>query len=222
MASTGDGVTSATGAGGSACITGGGGAGSQDEICGNGVDENGNGFVDEGCTCDVGATQPCFNGHGDVCDCQVGTQTCVPTGEFGQWGPCEGAMKTCVGPLDPTCELCGNGVDDDCDGEDDEGCVLDVEVNIDGDCVTASCPPQAPYPIGCDIVFSGNDPRGCVANMPGSSVVYFQEGDNCGVGNVSGTLKCSSLPGAPLDAANCPMNKSTTYYPADSSGCPAT
>src|SRR5262249_5123449 len=157
---------------------------------------------------------------GGLCECKTGEQQCEVSGEIGQWGPCSGAELTCMNALDDSCELCGNGVDDDCDGQVDEDCVLDVMVNIDGDCVTAQCPPQAPYPIGCNIVFSGNDGRGCVANMQGSSVVYFQEGDVCSAGHVSGTLSCSSQSGDPLGPANCPINKPNKYYPSSPSGCP--
>jgi hypothetical protein len=115
-------------------------------------------------------------------------------------------------------------LDNDCDGTADEGCptIVTVTVNLDGDCVTARCPPEAPYPVGCDITMAGGDSRGCVASTPTSPVVYFQEGDRCGAGHVTGTLDCSSEPGAPLNATNCPINKPTRYYPADRSGCPAT
>jgi hypothetical protein len=58
-------------------------------------------------------------------------------------------------------------------------------------------------------------------NSPGGPVVYFQEGDKCGAGKVTATLLCSSQPGAPLGPANCPINKSTKYYPQNESGCPA-
>jgi hypothetical protein len=211
----------AGGTGGAPCGSGqGGGAPGPTEICGNGIDDNSNGFIDEGCACDAGTIQPCYPGHDGLCTCEIGQQTCIVAGEFGQWGPCSGALVTCAGALDPTCEVCGNGVDDDCDGAIDEDCIIDLEVDIDGDCVTASCPPQAPYPISCNIVMSGNDSRGCVANAPGSAVVYFQEGDNCGAGHVTGTLQCSSQLGAPLSQANCPINKSDKFYPANKSDCP--
>ena len=63
-----------------------------------------------------------------------------------------------------------------------------MPLNINGDCVTASCPPNAPHPVGCNITFDGGDDRGCVAHVPGSSAVYFQEGDACLQGHLSGTL----------------------------------
>ncbi len=281
------GGSGATGTGGggnqAGCQTdGGGGVGAGGsgtggpEQCGNGLDDNLNGFVDEGCSCTSGTTQSCYLGPptaAGIGKCVTGNQTCIAQGEFPQWGPCTGSItptiETCEGSVDEDCdgqidescgccegdvqpcgsqdgvcvpgsqtcvggvwgdclggvqpnpEVCGNGLDDDCNGQVDDGCTLNIPVNIDGDCVTASCPPQAPYAIGCQITMSGNDPRGCVANN-GSSVVYFQEGDKCGAGHVSGTLLCSSQPGSPLDANNCPINKSTKYYPSDKSGCPAT
>jgi hypothetical protein len=97
-----------------------------------------------------------------------------------------------------------------------------VSVEIDGDCVTAECPADNPYPVGCDIVMEGGDERGCVASTPENSVVYFQEGDACGAGHVEGTLGCAARPGDPLDAESCPINKPVTYYPATPDGCPET
>jgi hypothetical protein len=128
----------------------------------------------------------------------------------------------CGGGVEPVDEICNNGIDDDCDGDTDEGCVIDVEVHLDGDCLTASCPPQAPYPIGCDITMAGGDSRGCVASTPTSSTVYFQEGNACGAGKVTGTLKCSSQPGAKLDQTTCAINKSDKFFPDTKDGCPDT
>ena len=223
--SSGDGGSAGTGtidgaAGGGAC------PGAIDtpvpEVCDNGLDDDLNGFIDESCACSLGATQPCFGGQpseATLPHCMMGVQTCVGTAEFPGWGPCEGWG---CGATPPPEEICDNGVDDDCDGQVDEGCDLEVEVNIDGDCVTASCPPQAPFPIACNITMSGGDHRGCIANS-GGALVYFQEGDKCGAGHVGGTLLCSSQPPtAPLSESNCAINKSTKYYPPDPSGCPAT
>jgi hypothetical protein len=199
------------------------------EACGDGLDNDLNGFVDEGCPCTIGATQACFGGLPSQASapCSMGTQQCTGTPEFHGFGKCTGWQ---CGPVTQD-EICGNGVDDDCDGLVDEGCGITMPVNLDGDCLFAACPPQAPYPIGCNIVMEGGDSRGCVSVAPGGGVVYFQEGDACPIfgigdaGHVSGQLLCSSVPGAPLDDNNCPITtKSTHYYPTSGGpprfGCP--
>ena len=170
----------------------------------------------EGCPCaTAGETRSCAVAGGTGA-CGMGTQTCTVGLEFPAWGPCGDVPE-------PSAEAC-NGVDDDCDGMTDEGCPTTVTVGVmlDGDCVTARCPPEAPYPIGCDIMMAGDDSRGCVASSATSPVVYFQEGDRCGAGRVTGTLTCSSDPGAGLNEMNCHINKDVRYYPMDRSGCPAT
>ena len=199
------------------------------ETCGNGLDDDHNGFIDESCPCTSGATQKCFGGplaRSDAPECTKGMQTCIGE-EFTGWGAAKAgaAGRRRRHPSSATTML-----DDDCDGQVDEGCVLDVPVNIDGDCIAVSCPPQAPYPVGCDLSMEGDDSRGCVANMPGSSSVYFQEGDQCplpppfdfgGAGHISGTLLCSTQPpSTPLAANSCAIDKEQPIYAMDPSGCP--
>ncbi len=235
----------------------------------NGLDDDQDGLVDEGCACAEGATQVCFLGTSaaqvGVGVCVGGSQTCEVTtgGEFGDtaWGPCTGSLgpgaETCGDGVDSDCdgadpacgggggdgsggggtgvggagvgggggcvpgpEICGNGVDEDCNGVDDACDVIDVSIFLLGDCITASCPASHPYPVGCEVLFSPGDDRGCVASTPSSSVVYFQAGDQCENGLVGGTLSCSTSVGAPLDASSCPINKPIPIYATDPSGCP--
>ncbi len=105
-----------------------------EEIC-DGLDNDCDDDVDEGCTCAEGDSQSCYTGpdgtagHGA---CVEGTQTC---GSDGTWGDCEGAVE----PADETCNL----VDDDCDDETDEGfepescgdgiCMVTVETCVKGE-----------------------------------------------------------------------------------------
>ncbi|MDI7268721.1 MAG: MopE-related protein [Myxococcota bacterium] len=89
------------------------------EICGDGLDNDGDGAVDENCSCLTGATQGCYSGDPAVAGigaCRLGTQACEEVGEFGEWG-------ACVGSGLPRDEVCGDGVDNDCDGTADEGCL---------------------------------------------------------------------------------------------------
>ena len=113
-------------------------------------------------------------------------------------------------------------MDDNCNGQVDENCYCEVAVDLSGDCLSIYCPAECPYPIGCDIDMAGGDPRGCVASTPTNSKVYFQEGNNCGAGKVTGTLLCASVPGVGLTKNTCAINKPQKFYPSSKGGCPDT
>lgn len=167
-------------------------------------------------SCTPGATRACGTVTKAVGICKPGSQKCEPSGELGgEWGPC-------LGEVGPKKEECGNKLDDDCDGMVDEDCSCDLEMKLalSGDCLTVTCPKEAPYPIGCDVKFTGGDDRGCVAYKPGASTVFFKEGNICSAGYLEGTMKCSCKPGTGLNATNCPINKPTKIYVTSSSACP--
>jgi hypothetical protein len=86
------------------------------EACDGTADDDCDGTVDEGCACVTGATRSCGS---DVGECVAGTQSCIG----GAWGSC-----TAVVPATETC----NGLDDDCDGDSDEG-LLALACFVDGD-----------------------------------------------------------------------------------------
>ena len=95
------------------------------ELCGdgdgNGLDDNCNGQVDEGCACAApGVTRPCFAGPPDRRDigaCSDGVEICS---EFLTW-------SACTGGVNPSAETC-DGADNDCNGVTDDlaGCTADL------------------------------------------------------------------------------------------------
>ena len=101
----------------------------------NGLDDDCDGKVDEGCYCEVGQVQTCFSGapnKRNVGTCQDGTQSCVvgPDGKTGTWGDCTGDI---VPRLMDECA----SADDDCNGCIDDGLCCNPPVNCSYDIGTA-------------------------------------------------------------------------------------
>jgi hypothetical protein len=107
-----------------------------EETCGDGIDNNCNGQIDEGCECTPQEEKPCYTGNPDELgkgNCESGIMIC---GDDGKWSQCQGEEK-------PQEEVC-DGVDNDCNGIVDDGVAnacgtcgeLPVEIcdGIDNDC----------------------------------------------------------------------------------------
>ncbi len=91
------------------------------EVCEDGLDNDGDGLIDEDCFCVPGETQGCFSGGAEnraVGACGDGVQTCEDALEFGTW-------SACVGDTAPLEEVCDGATDENCDGAIDEGCDCD-------------------------------------------------------------------------------------------------
>ncbi len=94
----------------------------QVESC-NGLDDNGNGQTDEGFECEFGATAQCQSSCGSI-----GTMNC---NSGCTWGACT-----------PPAEVCGNGLDDNCNGVadcDDTACLSYSACQCDSPVVGSTC-----------------------------------------------------------------------------------
>ncbi len=90
------------------------------DLC-DGLDRDCDGNPNTACTCTLGASRPCYTGPAGTSGvgvCRPGTQTCVgATGGMGtMWGACANEVRP--GAM----EICGNTLDDNCNGMVNEGC----------------------------------------------------------------------------------------------------
>ncbi|HAA57713.1 MAG TPA: hypothetical protein DCE42_23300 [Myxococcales bacterium] len=99
------------------------GVGGSEEVCDK-KDNDCNGKIDD-------LERKCYQGPDGTQDqgsCKSGTQTC----KDGEWGEC-------VGEVLPTKEICGNELDDNCDGQVDEQCPTCEDKDKDGYRAGAAC-----------------------------------------------------------------------------------
>jgi hypothetical protein len=103
------------------------------EVC-NAIDDNCDGVVDNGLPSTVCYTGPA--GTQGVGVCRAGTSSC------------SAGASLCLGQVLPGAEVCGNGLDDNCNGAVDDGCACTPAVPND------TCGAAASYTVGATV--SGN------------------------------------------------------------------
>jgi hypothetical protein len=178
--------SSSSGTGGDDCVD-------QEELC-DGIDNNCDEVVDEGCDCSEGETQGCYSGNPDLIGvgvCTEGVQTCDVHGD---WGACDGEE------VEQT-EEC-DGRDDDCDGETDEGfgevtCGLGICQTTEQECVGGTpnpCIPGSPNPNGetCDGAdddCDGDVDEGCSCQNGQTQACYTGSPQTQNVGQCSDGLQ---------------------------------
>jgi hypothetical protein len=149
------------------------------EVCPNAIDDDCNGFPEDGCPCMPGDKHPCGSGLGA---CSGAVETCPADG---QWqGKCDNpnlpaAKDLCGNAIDDDCnglsddgcenckpEICGNGIDEDCNGKPDDGCTMCTQEicgnGIDEDCNGKDDPCCEPC-TGCNVTTNCGVQCGCVS-----------------------------------------------------------
>ncbi|WP_018614591.1 DUF4082 domain-containing protein [Segetibacter koreensis] len=95
------------------------------EVCGNGIDDNCDGRIDEGCT--LFYKDADNDGYGNP-SISITANT-APVGYVSNNTDCNDNLSS-VNPA--AAEICGNGIDDNCNGTIDEGCPVATEQSVWG------------------------------------------------------------------------------------------
>ncbi|MAC28561.1 MAG: hypothetical protein CMN31_22800 [Sandaracinus sp.] len=157
-----------------------------DELCGNGLDDDCDGEADEDdCICNTGDRIACYTGEPATRNegiCRTGIAICLSPGEVGE----------CRGETTPGEESC-NLLDDDCDGEVDEGLrnacgeCSDVEpMEMCGNEIDDDCDGLADEDCECDYRCACPDMTSCECRPPTNQPCYEGPFGTEGVGACAG------------------------------------
>ena len=185
------------------------------DVCGDGLDNDCDGTPDDACVCAPGSSATCYDGPAGtagVGSCAAGTQICTADGSG--FGPCEGSVT-------PTADVCGDGLDSDCDGTADDGCVCapgataacyggppgtegvgtcaagtqtcNADGSAYGPCVGAVLPTADVCIDGLDNDCDGTADDGCVCAPGGAAACYDGPPGTQGIGAcAAGTMICNA------------------------------
>lgn len=161
-----------------------------EEQCGNDLDDDADGEVDENCGCAAGSERPCYGGPAETAGvgaCVQGVQRCDDHFEFPEWGACEGAVM-------PGPEVSANGLDDDCNGAAD---CEDPSLAEDPFCL-GPCPGGTPTyqerDLGPGFGGSGIEPGDGEPIMPMECGEPVCDGLNVSIERPDGTFECVEPP----------------------------
>ena len=157
--------------------------------CTSALDNDCNGTPDKQettfCACPVGEARPCQEhpGYDGTGICKAGSQTCAASADktSSSWGTCSGA----VGPGTEVCDAAG--LDENCNGQSNEGC----------DCVNGASIP-------CDCGPATTCTNGKKGTCSVSKVTMYPDSDHDGYGNATKpAMVCPGTSGYVTNADDC-------------------
>ena len=144
------------------------------EACNDGIDNDCDGAIDEGCT-----TGDCSDGQTQGCGGSPSSGACLMTCIGGRWGTCVGTP-----PLGGAQEICGDGIDNNCDEHIDEHC----------ECTpgnTQACGASAPETICVETCAADGRWQPCAPNPPNTGVEACDGLDNDCDGTIDNGVDCT-------------------------------
>jgi hypothetical protein len=161
----------------------------QVEVC-DGVDNDCNGKVDDGITCDCkpsGELRKCFSGpqkSANVGACKTGTQSCTRGNEW----------SSCLAEVLPSAEIC-DGLDNDCNGKVDDGIACNCKPGDSKNCYTGPSKNKGVGSCkeGTQFCGANNDWASCVGDVLPSAEFYDGIDNDCD-GTVDNNIAPTVLP----------------------------